>query len=147
MYQEVAGERREVVGGYVLDEGGRVGFKVGEYDARLPLVIDPTLVYSTYLGTLRFAAGESAKTIDVLVNEDSYTEGNETLTITLSNPTGGATLSCLTAVATIQITDDANELTANAIDAATDGSARGGNPRPEELTKAGALHTPNCRRW
>ncbi|HYH83923.1 MAG TPA: SBBP repeat-containing protein, partial [Pyrinomonadaceae bacterium] len=50
VYQEVAGERRAVEGGYVVGEGGRVGFTVGEYDARLPLVIDPVLVYSTYLG-------------------------------------------------------------------------------------------------
>ncbi|MDT7810016.1 MAG: hypothetical protein QOJ70_3829 [Acidobacteriota bacterium] len=72
--------------------------------------------YTTTLGTLRFAAGETSKTIDVLVNEDSYTEGNETFTVTLSNPTGGATLSSLTAVATIQITDDPLEPTLNAID-------------------------------
>ena len=72
--------------------------------------------YTTAVGTLRFAAGETAKTIDLLVNEDSFTEGNETFTVSLSNPTGGATLSCLTAVATVQITDDAGEPTPNAID-------------------------------
>jgi hypothetical protein len=75
--------------------------------------------YTTAVGTLRFAAGEAAKTIDVLVNEDSFTEGNETFTVALSNPTGGATLSCLTAVATVQITDDAAEPTTNVIDDAT----------------------------
>ncbi|MET0648839.1 MAG: SBBP repeat-containing protein [Pyrinomonadaceae bacterium] len=72
--------------------------------------------YTTAVGTLRFAAGDTAKTIDLLVNEDSFTEGNETFTVSLSNPTGGATLSCLTAVATIQITDDAAEPSTNAID-------------------------------
>jgi hypothetical protein len=72
--------------------------------------------YTTAVGTLRFAAGETAKTIDLLVNEDSFVEGNETFTVSLSNPTGGATLSCLTAVATIQITDDVGEPTPNAID-------------------------------
>jgi hypothetical protein len=72
--------------------------------------------YTTAVGTLRFAAGETAKTIDILVNEDSFAEGNETFTVSLSNPTGGATLSCLTAVATVQITDDAVEPTTNAID-------------------------------
>ena len=50
VYQEVAGVRREVEGGYVLDDAGRVRFALGEYDASLPLVIDPVLVYSTYLG-------------------------------------------------------------------------------------------------
>ena len=75
--------------------------------------------YTTAVGTLRFAAGETAKNIDLLVNEDSFTEGNETFTVSLSNPTGGATLSCLTAVATVQITDDAVEPTTNAIDDTT----------------------------
>ncbi|HEX8190020.1 MAG TPA: SBBP repeat-containing protein [Pyrinomonadaceae bacterium] len=75
--------------------------------------------YTTALGTLRFAAGETAKTIDILINEDSFTEGNETFTVSLSNPTGGATLSCQTAVATVQITDDATEPSTNAIDDTT----------------------------
>jgi hypothetical protein len=75
--------------------------------------------YTTALGTLRFAAGETAKTIDILVNEDSFTEGNETFTVSLSNPTGGATLSCQTAVATVQIADDAAEPSTNAIDDTT----------------------------
>ena len=75
--------------------------------------------YTTAIGTLRFAAGETAKTIDILVNEDSFTEGNEAFTVALSNPTGGATLSCLTAVATVQITDDATEPSTNAIDDTT----------------------------
>ena len=50
VYQEVAGARRAVEGGYALDADGRVGFALGDYDARLPLVIDPVLIYSTYLG-------------------------------------------------------------------------------------------------
>jgi glucose/arabinose dehydrogenase len=72
--------------------------------------------YTTAVGTLRFAAGETAKTIDILVNEDSFVEGNETFTVSLSNPTGGGTLSCTTAVATITITDDASEPATNVID-------------------------------
>lgn len=236
VYQEVAGVRRTVEGGYVVGADGTVGFSVGEYDATLPLVIDPVLAYSTYLGgsandeprgiaidssgnayvagrtsstnfptanaiqsafggetapfgdafvtkiadtstspasalqftqtapsvqeevtfltltvqrtgdttgavtvdyataggmaserhdyttalgTLSFAAGETAKTIDVLINEDSKVEGDESFTVRLSNPTGGATLSCLTATATIRITDDATEPATNVIDDAT----------------------------
>lgn len=51
IYQEIAGARREVAGGYVLKAGRRVGFRVGDYDPRRSLVIDPVLLaYSTYLG-------------------------------------------------------------------------------------------------
>jgi hypothetical protein len=50
VYQEVAGARRAVEGGYEIEAGGRVGFALGEYDPSAPLVIDPVLVYSTYLG-------------------------------------------------------------------------------------------------
>src|SRR5687768_4706538 len=50
VYQTVGGARREVAGSYVLLGGREVGFRLGAYDAALPLVIDPVLVYSTYLG-------------------------------------------------------------------------------------------------
>jgi len=50
IYQEVDGERREISGGYVLKNARQVSFQVAAYDARRPLVIDPTLFYSTYLG-------------------------------------------------------------------------------------------------
>jgi len=49
-YQDVDGARREISGGYVLKNAHRVGFQVAAYDASRPLVIDPTLFYSTYLG-------------------------------------------------------------------------------------------------
>ncbi|HEY9422410.1 MAG TPA: SBBP repeat-containing protein, partial [Thermoanaerobaculia bacterium] len=54
-YQEVDGVRREVTSRYRLQPSGegferRVGFEVGAYDVTRPLVIDPVLVYSTYLG-------------------------------------------------------------------------------------------------
>ena len=44
-------------------------------------------------GTITFADGDSApKTIIVPIVDDSVEEGDETLTVTLSSPTGGATL-------------------------------------------------------
>ena len=49
-YQEVDGARREVEARYVIKGKGRVGFKLGAYDASKPLVIDPIFSYSTYLG-------------------------------------------------------------------------------------------------
>jgi hypothetical protein len=50
LYQEVNGTRRQVPGGYVLKGEQRVGFQVGSYDPSIPLVIDPVLSFSTYLG-------------------------------------------------------------------------------------------------
>jgi hypothetical protein len=70
--------------------------------------------YTTALGTLRFAAGETSKTIDLLISEDSFTEGLETFSISLSNPVG-ATLGS-PSLATVQINDDLTEPATNAID-------------------------------
>ncbi len=49
VYQEMGDTRREVASRFVLD-GQQVRFAVGAYDAGRPLVIDPVLGYSTYLG-------------------------------------------------------------------------------------------------
>ena len=50
IYQEIDGVRRIVSGHYVVDDGNHVRFALGTYDATRTLVIDPLLVYSTYLG-------------------------------------------------------------------------------------------------
>ncbi|HKQ05908.1 MAG TPA: SBBP repeat-containing protein [Blastocatellia bacterium] len=50
VYQEVGGTRQAVAGRYVLKGRRQVGFQVGRYDKTLPLVIDPVLSYSTFLG-------------------------------------------------------------------------------------------------
>jgi hypothetical protein len=49
-YQEMNGRRREIASRYVLRGGQQVGFELAAYDPARPLVIDPVLVYSTYLG-------------------------------------------------------------------------------------------------
>ncbi len=49
-YQEADGRRVTVESRYVIKGGREVGFEVGDYDRNSPLVIDPVLVYSTYLG-------------------------------------------------------------------------------------------------
>ena len=45
--------------------------------------------YTSVSGTLTFTAGESSKTIEVTVLDDSHDEGEETLTLRLSDPSGG----------------------------------------------------------
>lgn len=49
-FQDIEGTRRHVDSAFDLVPGGAVGFSVGEYDPRYPLLIDPVLSYSSYLG-------------------------------------------------------------------------------------------------
>jgi subtilisin family serine protease len=70
--------------------------------------------YLTTVGTLTFAAGETAKTISIPIINDIFTENPENFTLTLSSPTG-ATLGA-TSTATLTITDGAAEGGANPID-------------------------------
>ena len=56
-YQETGGARREVAARYVWLGASTVGIKVGDYDKSLPLVIDPVLSYSTYVGGSGFDSG------------------------------------------------------------------------------------------
>jgi hypothetical protein len=65
-------------------------------------------------GTLSFAPGDTSKTFLVLINQDSYLEGDEQITLSLSNPTGASLGTQSTA--TITIKDDAVEPATNPID-------------------------------
>jgi CSLREA domain-containing protein len=73
--------------------------------------------FTSALGTLRFAAGETSKSFAVLITQDSYVEGPESLTIILSSPAGGALLAT-PSTATLTIADDASEPAGNPIDIA-----------------------------
>jgi hypothetical protein len=56
-------------------------------------------------GTLSFAQNDTIKSIGLVVNDDSANEQDETIEITLSNPTGGYTLGAA-AIHTVTITDN-----------------------------------------
>jgi hypothetical protein len=58
-YQEIGGSRRPVDVRYERKGGHDVGFRVADYDRREPLVIDPVLVYSTYLGGSGYDAAQA----------------------------------------------------------------------------------------
>ena len=61
--------------------------------------------YAAASGTLTLASGETSKTVSVMVLDDILDEGNETLTLTLSDPSPG-TVKLADATATGTITND-----------------------------------------
>ncbi|QQS48740.1 MAG: SBBP repeat-containing protein [Acidobacteriota bacterium] len=50
VYQEFGGRKRFVGGSYRLFPNNRVGFEIGDYDEMRPLIIDPVMIYSTFIG-------------------------------------------------------------------------------------------------
>jgi Beta-propeller repeat len=75
VYQHVDGVRREVRGRYLVHGDHRVGFRLGSYDTTRPLVIDPVLSYSTYLGG---SGDEQGNVIVVDRDRNVYLTGNTT---------------------------------------------------------------------
>jgi hypothetical protein len=70
--------------------------------------------YTTALGTLNFAPGESQKSFDVLITDDAIAEANETVGLTLSNAKG-ADLGVISS-ATLVIHDNDSAGKANPVD-------------------------------
>ena len=64
--------------------------------------------YPTAVGIVRFAGGEASKTISIPLIDDSYAEGNESFTITLSNATGANLGSPASASVTINDNEASN---------------------------------------
>ncbi|MBD0369957.1 MAG: SBBP repeat-containing protein, partial [Pyrinomonadaceae bacterium] len=82
-YQLINGERREVASSYAINGRNEIGFKVGDYDRSQPLIIDPVLVYSTYLGgssSGNFTVEETANSIFVDAAGNAYITGTTTST-------------------------------------------------------------------
>jgi hypothetical protein len=50
IYQEANGARTPVRGRYILEDSTHIGFKLAGIDSTRPTVIDPVLVYGTFLG-------------------------------------------------------------------------------------------------
>jgi len=67
--------RRPVEGKYIINDGNRITFEVGSYDTTRPLVIDPSLAYSSYLGGSA-AASASGVAVDAMGN--AYVAGYTT---------------------------------------------------------------------
>jgi hypothetical protein len=64
--------------------------------------------YTTAVGTLRFEAGQTSKDISIPIVDDSFAEGTEQFSITLSNVNGGGLGATSTAILTIQDNETAN---------------------------------------
>jgi len=72
VYQRLASGRTAIAGHYVLQGNRQVGFEIGAYDPGVPLVIDPTLVYASYLGG---NAADSGYSVAVDSSGCAYTVG------------------------------------------------------------------------
>ncbi len=71
-YQTINGVRHPVASRFVIGRDGQVGFRVGHHDHGRPLVIDPVLSYSTYLGG---RANDSGNAIAVDSSGSAYITG------------------------------------------------------------------------
>lgn len=81
IYQEIDDIRREIPGSYVLLAEDRIGFQIGAYNRHLPLIIDPTLGYSSFLGDSGYdvangIAVDSAGSIYVVGDSGAAGSGN-----------------------------------------------------------------------
>jgi beta-propeller repeat-containing protein len=83
-YQEQGGTRHEVAVKYVLRGGQQVRFQLGPYDIGKPLVIDPVLSYSSYLGG---SGADEANSLAVDTAGNMYIAGS---TMSLDFPTVNA---------------------------------------------------------
>jgi hypothetical protein len=72
IYQELDGKRIPVEGGYVRLSDRKIGVHVASYDRNRPLVIDPTLSYSTFLGG---KGGDGGTAIAVDAQGNAYVAG------------------------------------------------------------------------
>ncbi len=62
VWQTIAGRQVPVAARYVLAADGTLGFALGAYNAAYPLVIDPVLAFSTYLGGSEYDYGYAIAT-------------------------------------------------------------------------------------
>lgn len=88
IYQlDALGEKQEVAGRYAITDRHEVGFKIADYDHARPLVIDPVLSYSTFLGG---SGNDTAYGIAVDAAGNAYITGS---TPSSNFPTAGTQLS------------------------------------------------------
>jgi len=96
-------------------------------------------------GTVSFAAGETAKVVTVNVAGDTAVEANEAFTVTLANPSAGATVTTATATGTI-LNDDAG--LAIAVTSAVKAEGQSGTtPFTFTVTRSGDTSVAHSANW
>src|SRR5215469_10476512 len=98
VYQTIDGVKQAVAGKYVIHGADEVGFQLGAYDPSQPLIIDPIVAYSTYLGgsasPIDKLSGTDATAIALDSSGDVYVTG---ATASLDFPTTQSSLDPTTA--------------------------------------------------
>jgi len=96
-YQQIAQSRQEIGANYVRRGPRAVGIEVAAYDSSQPIVIDPVLSYSTYLGGTanQFVAGIAADSsgfayVTGFTNSTTFPTVAGSFQTTLSNTSGNA---------------------------------------------------------
>lgn len=85
--------------------------------------------------TVTLAAGETSKTITLPISDDVLIEGNESAQLTLSNPTGGATLDNLASTTLTLLDNDGPQPGVFQFSAATYTAAEGGGTATVTVTR------------
>jgi hypothetical protein len=112
-YQEISGARNEIAAEYSLSESQgdtfHVGFVVADHDRSLPLVIDPVVSFSTFLGG---SASDTGRAIAIDNDKNVYVAGNTLSTdFPLVNPVQSANTSPATGdVFVAKISADGSQL-------------------------------------
>src|SRR5262249_54084140 len=75
IYQEIAGQRVPVEGRFILTSQTTYTFKVKDYNPQYALVIDPTVLYSTFLGG---SGDDSGNGVAVDSSGNAYVTGTTT---------------------------------------------------------------------
>ncbi|HEX3587867.1 MAG TPA: SBBP repeat-containing protein [Candidatus Angelobacter sp.] len=86
VYQENDGERRWLSAHYVIHNNKTIGYEVAGVNHKLPLVIDPTLSYSTYLGS---DTPDSVSSVAVDQFGQAYITGSTVFGFPTKNPAQG----------------------------------------------------------
>jgi uncharacterized protein (TIGR03118 family) len=102
------------------DSSGTASVNVSTNDASQPGRASQKSDYEIALAKVTFNPGETSKTVRVLIVDDNFVEGNETINLSLSNPAGAGVGLGSPNAATLKITDnDVVAPTTNPIDDAT----------------------------